>query len=258
MWQPKGSIFSARKSIESEIFLHKPDKWFKIWFFLLHRVNFKDYNGYKKGECHTSYEEIMRYTGASKAQIDHCIRYLKSATMIATRKATRGFFVNVLKFAQYQDKNKIKEEVKATRKATTKAKEKRHKSDTIKNNDNNDNNDNNNILRAKPESEVLTSKQIKERKMNKQIQEILDMFYESINPNINYGNTTTRRACEFLLDKYGLQATKNATKYAISIQGERYAPTVTTPHELKEKMSKLILYKQKREDDQKEKTIIGL
>jgi len=257
MWQPKGAIFSARKTIESEIFLNKPDKWFKIWFFLLHRVNFKDYKEYKKGECHTSYEEIMRYTGASKAQIDHCVRYLKSATMIATRKATRGFFVNVLKFAQYQDKNEIKKEVKATRKATTKAKEKRHKSDTIKNNDNNDNNESNNILRAKPESEVFTEEQIREKELNKNIQEVIDLFYNSINPNINYGNKTTRSACKFLIDKYGIDATKKATEYAISIQGQPYSPTITTPHELKEKMSKLILYKQK-ESNNKGKDIIGL
>jgi len=257
MWQPTGSIITARKMIESDIFLKKPAEWFKIWFFLLNRVNFKDHKQYKRGECLTSYEEIMRYTRASKAQIDHFIRYAKSATMIATRKATRGFYVKVLKFAEYQDKIKTKQEPKATQKATAKAKQKRHKSDTIKNNDNKNKNDNNNIFQAEPDNEVLTEEQIKEKKLNKNIQEIIDLFFNSINPNINYGNKTTRSACKFLIDKYGIEATKKATEYAISIQGQDYAPTITTPYELKEKMTKLIIHKQK-EANTKGKDIIGL
>ena len=255
MWQPTGSTIWARKTIESDIFLNKPSEWFKIWFFLISRVNFKNHEQYKRGECHTSYNEIMRYTGASKSSVDHCMRYLKSATMITTAKATRGLFVFVVKFAEYQDAIKTKSDTKSDSKSDTKATQKRHKSDTIKNNDNK-NNKNNNTLRAEPD-QVFTEDEIKEKKLNDGIQEILDLFYKTINPTINFGNKTTRKACQFLIDKYGLESTLNASRYAISIQGQSYAPVITTPHDLKEKMSKLILYKQK-ESSPKGKDIIGL
>ena len=257
MWQPTGSTIWARKTIESDIFLNKPSEWFKIWFFLISRVNFKDHEQYKRGECHTSYHEIMRYTGASKSTVDHCMRYLKSATMITTAKATRGLFIFIVKFAEYQDAIKSKSDTKSDSKSEVKATQKRHKSDTIKNNDNKNNkNKQDNTLRAEPDK-VFTEEDLKEKKLNSEIQEILDLFYSTINPNINFGNKTTRKACEFLIQKYGIEKTIKASEYAISIQGQSYAPVITTPHELKEKMTKLILYKQK-ESNSKGKDIIGL
>ncbi len=87
--------------------------------------------------------------------------------------------------------------------------------------------------------------------LSSQIHKIFDLFYQSINPTINFGNKTTRQSCEFLIKKFGFEKTKNASNYAISIQGkDKYAPRITTPHQLKEKFSELqIHYKNNQPKD---------
>ena len=97
------------------------------------------------------YEWIMEKTKANKNEIDHCIRWLKSATMIATRKATRGFTLNILNYNGYQSLENYKSDTKSDSKSEMKAKQKRNESDTINKNDNNDKNE---IMKK----EILSSK----------------------------------------------------------------------------------------------------
>lgn len=137
-----GATIWGRKTLESDVFFWKPDKWFKIWFFLVNRVNHADNKQFKRGECFTTYAEISQFTKATKGEIDHFIRWSKSCQMLATRKATRGLFVYLLNYDKYQDFNNYKSDTKSE----LKAKQKRNRSDTINNNDNNDKNENNNTL----------------------------------------------------------------------------------------------------------------
>lgn len=67
-------------------------------------------------------------------------------------------------------------------------------------------------------------------------------IFESINPTINYGNTTQRKALETLIGKVGLEKTINAAKYAMIIQSQKYAPTITTPVQLLNKYGELQAY----------------
>ncbi len=76
-----------------------------------------------------------------------------------------------------------------------------------------------------------------------QVKQVFEVFYKTVNPNINYGNKTSRGAAAFLIKKYGLQETINMAAYAVSVFGDRYAPTITTPYELKEKMAALAKHK---------------
>ena len=78
------------------------------------------------------------------------------------------------------------------------------------------------------------------------LKEVMDIFYE-INPTLNFGNKTYRSSAQWLIEKYGIEKTKNAALYAVSIQGEQYAPQILNPHQLKEKMTALTLYKQKQQ-----------
>jgi len=135
-----GATIWARQTIDSDIFYNKPDKWFKIWFYLITKVSHKDNKQFKRGSCFLKYEWIMQKTKANKNEIDHCIRWLKSATMIATAKATGGFIVTVNKYNGYQSLENYKSDTKSDSKSETKAKQKRNKSDTINKNDNNDKN----------------------------------------------------------------------------------------------------------------------
>lgn len=117
-----GYTMWARATIDSKVFYSKPHAWFKIWFFLVNRVNFKDHREWKKGECFTTYAEIMEATKTTKDQVKHCIEWLKDEEMLATRKATRGFHIRVIKYRYYQDPHSYK--------ATDNATEKPHRSHT--------------------------------------------------------------------------------------------------------------------------------
>lgn len=90
------------------------------------------------------------------------------------------------------------------------------------------------------------------------INPIFNIFEKTINPTINYGNTTQRKAIQTLIEKVGLERTIAATKYAISIQTDRYAPTITTPIQLLNKYGELQAYYQKHKQSKinQSKTII--
>jgi len=47
---PGGATLWARQTVDSEIFYDKPDKWFKIWFYLVNKVNWKDDKKHERGE----------------------------------------------------------------------------------------------------------------------------------------------------------------------------------------------------------------
>lgn len=71
---------------------------------------------------------------------------------------------------------------------------------------------------------------------------ILEMFYKSINPNINFANKLNRDAVKWLLEKNGFEKVEQFVRAAISVFGKPYAPVITTPYQLKEKLSSLQAY----------------
>ena len=78
------------------------------------------------------------------------------------------------------------------------------------------------------------------------INEIMNIFYK-INPTLNWGNKTTRSSAEFLIKRFGIEKAKRIASAAVACQGEPYAPVVTTPYQLKEKLTQLkIFYDRKR------------
>jgi len=79
-----------------------------------------------------------------------------------------------------------------------------------------------------------------------QVQELFNFFYKNINPNINFANKTDRQAAEWLINKYSYEKVLAATRYALSVQSQKYAPTITTPYQLKEKMAALIKFKESK------------
>jgi hypothetical protein len=78
----------------------------------------------------------------------------------------------------------------------------------------------------------------------KEIIEIMDIF-RTINPTLNYGNRTNRQSCQDLIAKFGIANAVKMAKYAIQVQGQDYAPTITTPYQLKEKLAQLKIYSDK-------------
>lgn len=84
----------------------------------------------------------------------------------------------------------------------------------------------------------------KEKLKNKEVVLILDEF-KRINPSINFGHKTQRAAAEWLVSQYGFDKALGTVKYAISIQGKNYAPLITTPYQLKDKIAALMIFYEK-------------
>jgi len=96
-----------------------------------------------------------------------------------------------------------------------------------------------------------TSKEIiQQAQLAEPINQVINIFYETINPNINYANKSNREATEWLIGKHGLEKVMNATRYAISVQKDKYAPTINTPTQLKDKMASLVKYKNSQDQPQ--------
>lgn len=93
---------------------------------------------------------------------------------------------------------------------------------------------------------------------NEQIVKIIELFKTKINPVLSYGHKTQRQSVVDLLALCGgnFQKLIELTEFAISIQGKKYAPVITTPYKLKEKFGDLLVY-YKRETNSEVK-ILGL
>jgi hypothetical protein len=86
-------------------------------------------------------------------------------------------------------------------------------------------------------SEVETS----QGKGTNEISQIIELFKE-INPALNYGNKTQRKACEDMIKKFGFGEVMRMTKQVIGIQGMQYAPRATTPYLMYQKLGDFMLY----------------
>lgn len=76
----------------------------------------------------------------------------------------------------------------------------------------------------------------------KDVAELIDIFVKAGNKTLRFGNITQRGACERLIADIGIQKALTRARYAASVQRERYAPVITTPLELEQKMQKLETY----------------
>lgn len=79
-----------------------------------------------------------------------------------------------------------------------------------------------------------------------EVNQILERFQMRLNPTINYGNKTQREAVKFLLGFMGKEKLLRTVDYAAQISGEEFAPSITTPYQLKEKLAQLTNYYQRK------------
>jgi len=136
-----GYTLWARQTLDSDVFCNKPDKWFKIWFYLVSRVNFKKTKQFQRGECHTTYSKIADSTGATKHQIHEFIRWSKKCQMLTTQKTTRGMIITIVLYSKYQDAKTYRNHTENLTKTTQKP----HRNHTIVEECKNDKNDNKDI-----------------------------------------------------------------------------------------------------------------
>jgi hypothetical protein len=77
--------------------------------------------------------------------------------------------------------------------------------------------------------------------LSSQVQKIMALFYE-INPSINFANKTQRGSAEWMIKRWGIDAVEAMTKKVIECQGKEFAPVATNPYEMKEKLSRFVMY----------------
>ena len=135
---PGGYTVWARKIKDSAIFCQKPDKWFKIWFYIVNTVSHSNEKGIR-GQKYFTYEGIHLATQSSSSTIKHCIEYLKKGRQIATQKKQRGFIIVVNKYDLYQDSSNYKKPHRKEDKRKTEVLTEGTQVDALYNN--NDNND---------------------------------------------------------------------------------------------------------------------
>lgn len=146
----EGWIKMHRKLLESEIWIKKPSSWFKIWQYILLSVNHKDVKFYKKGTNFFNWTELIKNRSLGRDitinNVEHCMKFLKSAEQIAAQKTTRGVVITVLNYHKYNPEAEIA------------AEEKRNRSGTINKNDKNDKNLLTNVSKGgNPEIELILS-----------------------------------------------------------------------------------------------------
>ena len=90
--------------------------------------------------------------------------------------------------------------------------------------------------------EIANKKEEEEKLSSQEINDFIYLF-EGINPTISYGNKTSRSSVEVLFKKLGKNKAIEIAKYAVSIFGNKFAPVISTPYQLKEKISSLASYK---------------
>jgi len=147
-----GATLWARQTIESDIFVNKPAIWFKIWFYLVSRVNYKDTSKFQRGSCFINHEEIVKKTSATPDQIRKALAFMRKEKMISTRRSTRGTIINLPSYSKYQDINTYKFNSEARAKARENGLQKHEGSTTIVEESNNINN----ILAREPEKTERT------------------------------------------------------------------------------------------------------
>lgn len=104
------------------------------------------------------------------------------------------------------------------------------------NDEQNNNIYNNNILQIPLPEETLPVKKDLDRK---QLVNKLLSKWNSYNPAIGYSNITQRKSVEAMLDAMPLEEAERLIETAISVQWQPFAPVITTPYELRQKIIKL-------------------
>lgn len=86
------------------------------------------------------------------------------------------------------------------------------------------------------------------------ITKIFEKFQMTLNPTINYGNTTQRKAAEELLKSFGIEKVMRMLEYVSSDEyiSDQFAPVVTTPYQLKQKIGQIVQFYRKKQSNQKE------
>lgn len=107
----------SRSIYDSDIF-NKPSDWFKVWIYILWKVNFKD-NWLPRWSAYFKYERIERDCKVKYNIVTKICKYLKEKNQIEVKKATHGCIISVVNYSLYQWVNNYKGKTQATQRQDT-------------------------------------------------------------------------------------------------------------------------------------------
>jgi len=265
--QPNGYTLWSRQTITSQIFASKPDKWFKIWFYIVNRVNFKDSEKWLRGECFIQSGEIERQTGATTDQVKKCLKWLRQVDSVSTARSTRGIHIKVLKYNVYQDSEKYKSTRKALEKhqrSTTIVEEGKKvnilgeinspKENPLKDNNNTMGNwdktsDNDDGL---PEYDSDSREEVKPKrvkapstkKATPEVEAVFKLFGKDCLKRIGV-HKQEMEAAVFLSEEHSIETLQSAVTYMQENSGHQFLPVILSPFDLRMKWARLKDFKEK-------------
>jgi len=142
---PEGCILLARKTMGSEIWNKKPAWWFKVWCYILLKVNHKDNAYFKRGENFFNTNQIYRdcnlvVDGIKPVSVRNVTEWFKLHGQITARNTTRGVIITLCNYEDYQNINNYKYSSKTQQETQPKTQGKHRENTTINNNVKNEKN----------------------------------------------------------------------------------------------------------------------
>ena len=233
-----GATIWARQIIESDIFFWKPPEWFKIWFYLVQKVNHKETKQFRRGEGYFNWKEIeVDLKGVTRGQYNKCIKWLKLAKQIDTRKTTRGNIIFIVNYNKFQTLDNYKRQ--AERQAERRAGEEQgtstvHTINKYVKYDKNEKNDNKQATACGSEINILIEK------------------FKPINPAYErlFSNTTQRAVLERMVKQFTYEKVAGMIDALPEIVSQKYAPQISTPVQLENKLGQLLIFiKQNKKEE---------
>ena len=127
--------------------------------------------------------------------------------------------------------------------------------DTNHTDNDSDNDSDNDNDKEKKEKKEKTSKEVYTSEINPLIS-----LFQGVNPNYErlFANKTQRGALERMIKKFGGDEMRRVIEVLPEILGKPYAPQITTPYQLEQKMGQLLGYLKRKEveDDEQSKELV--
>lgn len=203
---------------------YKNPKHAHLWVHILlkanHIANEFMWNGemiaIEEGQFLTGRKELSKETGIAESTIEKILKVFEKEHQIEQQKTNKFRIISVINWKEYQKDGQKKEQQSDNGRTPKEQRKNTNKNDKNEKND------------KKTFGDLAVAG----------VEDVMNIFYQ-INPTLNWGNKTIRKAAADLIKKFGLEEVKAMAEAAISIQGQPYAPTITNPWELNNKLAKV-------------------
>lgn len=225
-----GWVKLHRQITENSLWFSEPFTKGQAWIDLILNANHEDGSFWirgieiklKRGQIGWSQLTMSTRWKWSRNKVRRFLNWLESEQQIKQQNSAKTSIITLLNYDKYQNTEQQTEQQKDNRRNTNK---------NVKKNKN---------VKNKEITHIAANS------VAADINKIFEKFQLTVNPTIQYGNKTQRKAADYLIKQFTLERVLSTIDYLAEIQGDKFAPTITTPYQLKEKMGALIAYHKKQ------------